>query len=712
MTVDVSATSAAPDSTANRTTRRGGMRPEIQGLRALAVALVVLYHVWPDRLTGGFVGVDVFFVISGFLITAHLAKEVAATGSVRIGQFWARRIRRLLPASLLVLLVSAIAVLTLVSQAYWLQYLREIVASTLYVQNWELASSAVDYLAAENTASPVQHFWSLSTEEQFYLVWPVLIVGAVWLANRTGRVSARLAMRVVLGVILAASLVWSIAQVASDPAVAYFSTFVRAWEFAAGGLLGLFTAPVWRSVGWQRAASWAGFAMILVTAFTYTSATPFPGASAVLPVAGTVLVIAAGHADGALGTAHLYRWRPVQYVGDISYSVYLWHWPLIVLLPLVLDRELTGADKLALLAATLVLASLTKHLVEDRLRLNKLTSRRSVAVTFAATVVGMGAVIAPAAYGISTMNSQVAELEAERAAVEASIEDAAQTGAESETCVGAQALDGDATCVTDQQRELIPAPAVASEDIPELYTDECRTDMPEVTIKPCRFGDPDGSVTAVLIGDSHSASWFPAVKLVAEKRGWDLTVYFKAGCAWNAASQEWDETVQRTSCAQWNEDVTDRLLADPPQLIVTSALFDDQWGDGAVAAQIAIDGFATSWSALAEAGSTVLPIVDTPQTSVEAQECLLAGQPGALDCGTPRATALDRPDVMSLAAAEVPGVEAVDLNDYFCTADFCPSAIGSITVYRDRGHLTQTYATTLAPYLDERITDTLGASVR
>ncbi|WP_062293223.1 acyltransferase family protein [Demequina phytophila] len=707
MTVAVSANSAAPGSSAAETPKRGGVRPEIQGLRALAVALVVLYHLWPDQLTGGFVGVDVFFVISGFLITSHLAKEVAATGSVRIGQFWARRIRRLLPASLLVLLASAIAVLTLVSQAYWLQYLREIVASALYVENWQLATSAIDYLAAENTASPVQHFWSLSTEEQFYLVWPLLIVLAVVVARRARRVSATAAMRAVLAALLIASLVWSIVQVSTDPAVAYFSTFVRAWEFAAGGLLGLFAAPAWRSAGWQRAVSWAGFAMILAAAATFTSATPFPGASALLPVVGTVVVIAAGHASGTLGTASLYRWRPVQYLGDISYSVYLWHWPLIIIVPMVIGRELAWGDKLALLVVTVALASLTKHLVEDRLRLTRLTSRRSVALTFAVTAAGMAAVIAPAAWGISTMNAKVAELEAERARIEASVEDLAESGAESVTCVGAQAMDPDATCETDPQRALIPDPAVAGEDIPELYTDECRTDMREAMLKPCRFGDPAGAVKAVLVGDSHSASWFPAVKLVAENQGWDLTVYFKAGCALNVASQAWTETEQRTTCAAWNEAVLDQLVADPPRLVITSALYDNQWGPGTAGEQTAIDGFATAWQRLADAGVTVIPIADTPQTSAEAQECLLASPTDPYGCGTPRAAALDGPDIMSLAAARVPGVEAIDLNDYFCTADFCPSAIGSVSVYRDRGHLTQTYATTLAPYLDQRIADKL-----
>ena len=167
------------------------VRPEIQGLRAAAVMLVVIFHLWPSRLPGGYAGVDVFFAISGFLITAHLVREVERTGTVALPAFWARRARRLLPASMLVLLVSAVGVLVWVPVTYWQQFLREAAAATTYVLNWLLTRDAVDYLAAENAASPVQHYWSLSVEEQFYLVWPLLIILAVSLARTRRQTSDR-----------------------------------------------------------------------------------------------------------------------------------------------------------------------------------------------------------------------------------------------------------------------------------------------------------------------------------------------------------------------------------------------------------------------------------------------------------------------------------------------------------------------------------------
>src|SRR3954463_13198223 len=212
---------------------RVDVRPEIQGLRAVAVAVVVVCHFWPSALPGGFVGVDVFFVISDFLITSHLLREVARTGRVSLAAFWARRARRILPAALLVLALCALATVAFVPEVHRQQFFAEIRASTFYVQNWELAHSAVDYFAAGDGPSPVQHFWSLSAEEQFYLVWPVLILAAAAIGARRGRERRVFAA---LAAVTAASFAYSVHKTGADPRAAYFVTSTRAWEFGAGGL--------------------------------------------------------------------------------------------------------------------------------------------------------------------------------------------------------------------------------------------------------------------------------------------------------------------------------------------------------------------------------------------------------------------------------------------------------------------------------------------
>jgi peptidoglycan/LPS O-acetylase OafA/YrhL len=311
------------------------VRPEIQALRGAAVLLVLAYHFWPATLRG-YVGVDVFFAISGYLITAHLLREVDATGRVSLPAFWARRARRILPASLVVLLACSVATIAFVARLQWEPSFEEIRASTLYVENWQLAYAAVDYLAADDATTPVRHFWSLSAEEQFYIAWPVLILA--------GAFAGRRAIAVVLAAVTVLSLAWSVHATATDPAAAYFVTPARPWEFGAGGLLAL-AVPAASAPGRARIAlSWAGLAAIAAAAVAYSPATPFPGVAALLPVLGTIAVMAAAAPTPPL------RLRPVQFLGDVSYSVYLWHWPLLVFAPILLDRAMTTPEKLTVLA--------------------------------------------------------------------------------------------------------------------------------------------------------------------------------------------------------------------------------------------------------------------------------------------------------------------------------------------------------------------------
>ncbi len=333
------------------------LRKDIQALRALAVMAVFVYHLRPSALTGGFVGVDVFFVLSGFLISAHLFSEFAKTGKLNVLKFWSRRAKRLLPASLVVLFFTAVSVWYFAPAALQERFFRDIGAATFYFANWVFAADSVDYLAADNSPSIVQHFWSLGVEEQLYVAWPLILL-AGWLVF--GARFGFKAFGLILGSITVLSFAYSSWLVYDNNPVAYFSTFSRAWQFGAGALLALAMRPRTAnadsfsessgsgSIGLEsvrfdlsrvgltpavlsHVASWVGWLSLVWFMFVFEANDGFPGWYAVVPVLATLLIIWAGDPRGKLSPAWFLHWRPIQFLGDASYSIYLWHWPLIVL---------------------------------------------------------------------------------------------------------------------------------------------------------------------------------------------------------------------------------------------------------------------------------------------------------------------------------------------------------------------------------------------
>ena len=355
-------------SSSSATAARTSVRPEIQALRAVAIGCVVLYHFWPAALPAGFVGVDVFFVVSGFLITGLLLRDVERFDRVRLREFYVRRIRRILPAALVVLSACAVATLLFVPRIEWRPFLQQILSSALYVQNWHLARDSQIPRRADLESTPVQHFWSLSVEEQFYLVWPLLIIAALWLAVRLGRRRV-LVVAGVLAVATVASFVHGVVLTGQDHNLAYFSTLSRAWEFGVGGLLALLPALAGERLRRTRAlAAWAGLAAIAVAARTFTDHEVFPGVIALVPVLGTAAVIWAGMPRAALSLSPVAGLRPVQWFGGISYSLYLWHWPIIMFTPYIVGQPSQAPVMVLLLVLSIVVADASKRWIEDPFR--------------------------------------------------------------------------------------------------------------------------------------------------------------------------------------------------------------------------------------------------------------------------------------------------------------------------------------------------------
>jgi peptidoglycan/LPS O-acetylase OafA/YrhL len=680
---------------------RSAHRPEIQGLRAVAVGLVVLYHLWPGRLPGGYVGVDVFFVISGFLITAHIFREVERTGTLSLLSFWARRIRRLLPASLLVLAVSALAVVLWVPETLWAQSARQIAASALYVENWVLASDAVDYMAQGNVPTVAQHFWSLSVEEQFYVLWPLLVLGTVVLARRwpamSGGDSRRRLLAGVIGVIGLISLAWSVFATAQDQSSAYFVTTTRVWEFAIGAALALVSIRLPRR--WAPVVALVGLAMVVYSGFAYNDATLFPGWTAAVPTVGAAAVILAGATPQWWSPGRWLSCRPFTFVGDISYSVYLWHWPLIVVVPYITGTWLVAWQKILIGMASLGLAWLTKVYVEDRFRSTGwIAGRRSHAYQFA--VVGMVTVVA-LGFGINSALN-----ERERAARDDFVQ------AQESDCFGPASLDEVNGCGSViGAGPMLPPPEVVAQQNDEPRFPECQQGRGAAALKVCTLGstEPDPERVIAIVGDSHAAAWLTALDTLGQERDWQVRTYTKVSCPATSAvrvlpNEQTDD--YRVSCHEWGQAVVSDLAAHPEvtDVIVTaySSAYEFDSAEDDPLADAAVDGFAEVWADLVDQGHRVHVIAAVPRTQGENVPDCLAATDDPIDCATDRATSLPPDPLVTAVERSGPGVHLIDLSDRFCDETLCYPVVGDVVVYRDYSHISAEYSIALLPYLAEQ----------
>ncbi len=699
-----------------RTEAVNATRKDIQALRALAVGLVVLNHLWPARLPGGYVGVDVFFVISGYLISKHLLGELERSNRINLGQFYSRRIRRLLPAATLVASVSLLAAWALLPFSRWLAIAQETIASVLYVENWVLAAKSVDYSAHNEAASTVQHYWSLSVEEQFYLVWPLLFLGLSLAAIRFRlRRRALLALGVVL--VCALALTFCIWFTYSNRSPAYFVTPARAWEFGAGALIALGGPHAMAALRLRLpdhhlaisgTAQYLGYGLIAYSALAYNEQTFFPGFAAVVPVAGTVLVIASGPNSPFWSPNQLLSARPIQLLGDVSYSLYLWHWPLIVLAPALVGHSLGTRDKAVLLVAAVALAYLSKKFIEDPGRTKLLRGAKPIRV-FAAMAVA-AAVVAALCGGL-LLNFGKAQA-AEAAKLESLI---------GEPCHGARSLDPRNNC-----SDPFGAAKVANigpNEAPGFDAPECHPATDPIVfedlkiLRECDFtGGAKPEATVWLVGDSHAEQWKSALYELARLHKWKLKESLVGGCpyidvkrvAFMGADATDPHSQQR--CLQWSRQVTERIVQERPDMVFASSFgAAEAVDDGTGRSQLdqyndAVTKRFLDWT---RAGSKIYVLRDIPLTLHHSSpDCVALNHQRPTECANARSAALV-PDPVANAARgmAMPSVKVLDLSDQFCDDQNCYAVIGGLQVYADNDHAARSYIRSLVPVLSQRFNE-------
>ncbi len=654
-------------------------RPDIDGLRAVAILLVVGYHVGIRPFTGGFVGVDVFFVISGFLITGKLLGEVHSTSTVRLRSFWAGRVRRLVPALAVMVVVVLLIALVELSPIEWNRAATEGAASLVYVSNLLFAQHATNYFAADPNSSLFLHTWSLGVEEQFYLAWPLLVVGLAWCFRRRAG-QRRAAFVIALAAVGVVSFALAVGLTARGTPWSFFSLPTRAWEFSVGGLLSAALlgrprattrGPVVPAVG-----AAIGLGLILVAAVAFTDATPYPGGATVVPVLGTALLILTGQWSRSPVAAAL-SVRPAQWLGRLSYSWYLWHWPFILLAVAYLGRDTTSA-RLAGAAAGLAIAGVALLVVENPIRFDaRLLARpaRTFAVGAVVTLVGLAV-----AFGVHrAADTRLDEPFYRRITV-------AQQGA---------AAGGDAVC--------------ASARTPD-------------GIGYCAYGNPGATKTVLLTGDSHAAQWVPAFAAAAEKLGVRLIVHTRGGCpsVEIPIARSTTKLVPSDLCARFRRD-TARLIAtfDPAAVVLANADYEGRILDATnalpdSAGQLDIwqQGLRSTIEALHADGRRVGVVLENPVLPADPNICLARTQ--SIDGCTP-----SRDDVMpgvdafndrQLAATEGAGsVPTFAIAPTVCGPRSCAVEHDGDLVYQDAGHLTPAFTVAQAPAIADFLRSVLNS---
>lgn len=678
-----------------RTSAKGGFRPDVEGLRAVAVVAVLLYHAGVPFAGGGYVGVDVFFVISGFLITGLLVRELEKTGTLSLARFYSRRAKRLLPLTVVVLAVVAVLSWLLFDPVRMEEVSFGIVAAGLYFTNWLLAARAADYFAAGLEASPVQHFWTLAVEEQFYLIWPVLILAAAWWGRRTG-----LGLRPVLAAAFAAvalsSLAYSVYSTQAQAGAAYFSTLTRGWELALGGLLALVPAPRFGRLPRVAAGamSAAGLAAIAFATLRFDDDTLFPGHAALVPTLGTAAIIAAGLATTA-GPSRLLTLGPVRHLGRVSYSWYLWHWPPLVFAAAIWG-ELSPPEGVAVLAVSYVPALLTNRLVEKPFLSSETLSR------YPRKALALGGVCTASSVALGLMLLAVTPTVPE---------------APEDEVAGAAALRGGHS-VQKSAEAVHPTPREAEKKTnrPRMYADGCHLDLEDTTSPECVYGDPSSDTTVVLFGDSHAMQWFPALDELAEARGWRLVGFSKSACP-PAEISVYSTGLRREyrECEEWRERTLGRIVREEePDLVVTSMLNRYRARESGQALgrnasnEAVVEGYASTLAKLRATGAPVAVIEDVPRPNKDVPECVSRSLERLQECAFPQRKALEGPRVNVQAAGRVEGATLIDPTPVICPEKTCPAVIGDALVYRNGAHLTRTYVGTLTPWLGERLPDPAG----
>ena len=606
--------------------------PQIQALRAFAAVLVVIYHA--KITSGGYIGVDIFYVISGYLITGLLLRELENSGTLNLRAFYLRRVKRLLPTSFFLLAITAITAWYLYPATMRADLGRDIAAAGIYVSNYLFAFWQMDYQNLSAIPPVVIHYWSLAVEEQFYIFWPFIIFA---LFKRGGRATVGKGV----ALITFASFLFSLYQTSSAPIWAFYSLPTRAWELGVGALLLFIPARIKFSQNYL----WIALALFVYGTLQFRDSTPFPGTAALVPVVATAISIAAVHSWPKVLNL-IGNHRIVQWLGAISYPLYLWHWPLLVMPVVYLGRGLSIYERFLCVLATLLFADLTHRFIEEPLRHSQPKSTTIIRSGAIATALSLAISL-----GIYTSHSDLIKLP-----------------------------NGTIYSLTEVMQK------------PIVYQDDCHVNNGEITSPECRYGSIGSKRKIVLFGDSHAAQWMPTLEKLGLEKDFELISLTKSACPGPAVRKVDTGEYKNADCSAWRDYAFKRIKAINPEAVIVAGMqyFDIPSGYTDRTSWWR-EGLRKTLSSLRGSSPHIISIADTPHPNRDIPSCIAAGKFDRCN-GSERSTPIF-----------ISGYQQIDPNPWLCSSS-CPGIIGSTVVYRDSSHLSVAMARKLSPQFEKALT--------
>ena len=652
-------------------------RLEIEGVRALAAILVAIYHIWLNRVSGG---VDVFFIISGFLITTSLFSMYRRTGRINVFEYIIKLLKRLMPTAWFIACATFIISFILVPPHTRPQFFNEFISSLFYFENWRLAFDSVDYLAQNNEASPYQHYWALGIQFQFYLIWLLLFSIGLLVKSLLTKIDFYKAIFTSLILIVITSLTYSIYLTNVNQPFAYYQTFTRVWEFGLGGILAmtihLIKLP--KVVAWVF--GWLGLIGILIGGIIFQVSTVFPGYAALWPTMSAVLILVAGNTSTRFSAYNILSSKPLVSFGKVSYAFYLWHWPVLVIFLTYFERGTVSLKAgLIIIALSTALAYFTIYLVETPIVKLRTSTKQ--------TAYGIISIIVLAIGGLTVYYHNV--IPNQKIVTDYGVHP------------GVLAHQVNDSPYYYDPDTVLPDLNVGRLDMAEVYEKGCFQADGKIDNIECEYGSLDDyDYTIALVGGSHSAHWQPMLREFGEKNNIRIQTMLKANCRFSTI-----DTTDYPECVDWFELVTERLIEDPPDLIVTIGdVSGEEWTDVPA-------GFIEAWKIYEKANIPLFLIRDTPRFPHMIPKCIRESEGNGIEeCKVPRDEIILEPSALESSSYLPEGANTIDVTNSFCDEDYCYPVVGNIVLFFDNNHITATISRTFASVFQKPLLKALKES--